>query len=115
MVNSLQTGWSIARSFGSVGIIATAAASFLVGDFAHSDTPPSVEAAGDARAAKPGQCETVALAQVPGLTRGGFVQCTRREGGMVCEACPTCGSPAGCTPVRTRGIGPRSPGGGPDD
>jgi hypothetical protein len=116
MEGSLQTsGWSIARPLKILAILVTTGGWILVGDFAHSGTPPAVEDAAGARAAQPAQCDTVAPAKVTSGPHWGVVQCTRLEAGIVCEACPTCESDAGCTPVKTRGIGPRSPGGGPDD
>jgi hypothetical protein len=115
MEDSLQTsGWSIARPFRIVAVLAITGGSILVGDFAHSGTPPPVEDAAGARAAKAAQCDTVAPAAVID-PYWSIIQCTRREADIVCDACPICESDAGCAPVKTRGIGPRSPGGGPDD
>jgi hypothetical protein len=115
MEDSLRTsGWSIARALRIVAILAITGGSILVGDFAHSGTPPPVEDTAGARAANPAQCDTVAPAKVIG-PHWRIVQCTRREADIVCDACPSCGSGADCAPVKTRGIGPRSPGGGPDD
>ncbi len=116
MNSSLQpTASNIVRSCRIVVIIATAAGFILANYFAHSGTQPSPGAAAGVRTAQPGQCDTMAPARVPGLSRGGSTQCTRREAGHACEACPTCERGPECGPVRTRGIGPRSPGGGPDD
>jgi hypothetical protein len=116
MEGSWQTsGCSIARPLRILAILVTTGGSILVGDFAYSGTPPAVEDAAGARAAQPAHCDTVAPATVATGPHGGVVQCTRREAGIVCEACLTCESDAGCAPVKTRGIGPRSPGGGPDD
>jgi hypothetical protein len=116
MEGSLQTSrWSIARPLRILAIFVTTGGSILVSDFAHSGTPPAVEDAAGARAARPAQCDTVAPATVTSGPHGGVVQCTRREAGIACEPCPTCESDAGCVPVKTRSFGPRSPGGGPDD
>lgn len=120
MVGSLlTTGSSIARPFRSMVIVAATAGSILVADGAHCGTPPTAAEATAARSAEPDPCHAdgrhVAPAEVAiGLPRR-FVPCTRPEAGAVCEACATCGSGAWCAPVKTRGTGPRSPGGGPDD
>ena len=119
MLGSLQTtGWNFAGPFRSMAIIITAAGSILVGDSAQSDTPPTVEEAAPARPAEPAPCQPdvryVAPAEVAAGLPWRLVPCAR-EAGAVCDACATCGSDAWCAPVKTRGIGPRSPGGGPDD
>jgi hypothetical protein len=73
MKHLLQTtGWNIAGSFRVLVVIAAADAFILVNYFAHSGTRSSVEA-GDARAAGPGQCDTVLPAQVPRVPHGGSV------------------------------------------
>ena len=120
MTGSLQaTGWSFARGFGSVVIIAATASFLLAADYAYGGTPPTVDQATAARLADPGLCladpRYVAPADVAAGQPWRLVPCTRWEADAVCPACATCGSGAWCAPVKTRGMGPRSPGGGPDD
>ena len=120
MLGSLQTtGWSVAGPFRSVALIATIAGSILVGDCAQSYTPRGVDEATPARPAAPGPCladpRYVAPADVATGPSRRFLPCMREQAGAVCAACATCAPGAWCAPVKTRGIGPRSPGGGPDD
>jgi hypothetical protein len=116
MEGSLQTSRrSIARPLRILAMLVTTGGSILVGDFAHSGTSLAVEDAAGPRAAEPAQCDTVAPAKVTSGPHGRVVQCARLEAGIVCEACPTYESDAGRAPVKTRSIGPRSPGGGPED
>jgi hypothetical protein len=117
MFGSLQTiSWRLARRFRSIAIIAAIAGSILVADYTHCGTPPTLGEAAPARTAEPGPCPPDAryVAEVlPGLPWR-LVPCSW-EASAVCDACATCASDAWCAPVKTRGIGPRSPGGGPDD
>ena len=120
MTNSLQTtGWSFASPFRSMVIIAATAGSILGADGAHGDTPPAPDQVVAARPAAPGPCladpRYVAPADLATGPSWRFVPCMRQEAGTVCADCATCAPGAWCAPVKTRGIGPRSPGGGPDD
>jgi hypothetical protein len=113
MKGSLQTiGWNIARSFRALVVTAAAIAFILVNYFAHSGTRSSVEAA-DARAAGPGQCDTVGP-PCAGSSARGSVQCARHEAGHV-RRLPDLPPGPECAPGKTRGMGARNPGGGPDD
>ena len=120
MTGSLPTiGWSIARPVRSIVIIAATAGSILVASGAHGDTPPALGQVVAARPAGPDPCladpRHVAPADVASGPSWRFVPCMRQEAGAVCADCATCAPGAWCAPVKTRGIGPRSPGGGPDD
>jgi hypothetical protein len=120
MFGSLQTtGWSGAGPFRSMAIIATIAGSILVADSAHCGTPQIVDETAHARPAAHGPCladpRYFAPADVAIRPSWRVLPCMREEAGAVCAACATCAPDAWCAPVKTRGIGPRSPGGGPDD
>jgi hypothetical protein len=97
-------------------IIASTTGSIVVGDCAYGAAPPIVEDAA-APPAEPAPCDADARYVAPAEVAAGLplVPCPRREADAVCETCATCAPGAWCAPVKTRGIGPRSPGGGPDD
>ena len=119
MFGSLQaTGSSFAGPFRLFAIMIATAGSIIAADNAHCGTPPAVDGTAPAQPAEPAPCHPdmryVAPAEVAAGLPWRLVPCAR-EAGAVCTACATCSSDAWCAPVKTRGIGPRSPGGGPDD
>lgn len=116
--SSQMAGWSLAGPFRSMAVIVATTGSILIGDCAQSDTPSAVDEATPARPAVLDPCRPDARSVPPAEVAGGLpwrpLPCAR-QAGAVCAACATCESGAWCAPVKTRGIGPRSPGGGPDD
>jgi hypothetical protein len=114
-----KTGGSLASRSRPIVIIAFAAYSILVTDCAQSGTPRTANEAATTQPAEQGPCHGDARYVAPSDGATGLtwrsVRCTRREAGTVCEVCPTCGSDAWCALVKTRGLGPRGPGGGPDE
>jgi hypothetical protein len=119
MFGSLQTtGWGFTGPFRSLAVIVATAGSILIGDCAQSDTSPAVDEATPARPAVLDPCHSGARSIAPAEVAAGLpwraVPCAR-QAGAVCAACASCDPGAWCAPVKTRGIGPRSPGGGPDD
>jgi hypothetical protein len=118
MLGSLQTtGWSFARRFGLMAIIVTSAGAILVGYFVNGERTTSVDQAADARPAGLGPCFADAQSVAPGdgAPSWRFSPCAPPEAAGVCDACANCPPGAWCAPIKTRGTGPRSPGGGPDD